>query len=186
MESKSTSSARRYARFRVLTLALALVLGGAIASSFVPMMIGADSISPVAAQDAATPVATAPQTPNTCFTDSDGVQAEPWMQSDLYFGTTKEDGTAYTEEEWMTFLANEVTPRFPDGLTVLTGIGQWRDSDTSEVLQERSNVLIIVYPLEFAAESSVLLEEIRDAYEEQFNQSSVLRVDSGTPVCVSF
>jgi hypothetical protein len=182
----ASSSTRLYGRFRVFTLAVALLLGGAIASSFGPMLIGGGSVSSVSAQDAATPVATAPEPTNTCFTDSDGVQAEPWMQSDLYFGTTKDDGTAYTEEEWMTFLANEVTPRFPDGLTVLTGIGQWRDSESSEVLQERSNVLIIVYPLEFAAESSVLLEEIRDAYEEQFDQSSVLRVDSGTPVCVSF
>lgn len=183
----ASSSTRFYGRFRVFTLAIALLLGGALASSFGPMLMGGDGVSPVAAQDAATPVATDPETANTCFTDSDGVQAEPWVQSDLYFGTTNNaTGEPYTEEEWMTFLANEVTPRFPDGLTVLTGIGQWRDSESSEVSQERSNVLIIVYPLEFAEDSSVLLEEIRDAYEEQFGQSSVLRVDSGTPVCVSF
>ena len=134
MESSSTSSSRRYGRFRVITLAFALLLGGIVSSSFGPMLMREIGVSPVAAQDA-TPVATEPGPVNTCFTDSDGVQAEPWMQSDLYFGTTKADGTAYTEEEWMTFLANEVTPRFPDGLTVLTGVGQWRDSDTSEVLQ---------------------------------------------------
>ena len=84
------------------------------------------------------------------------------------------------------FLADEITPRFPDGLTVLTGLGQWRESATSQIIQERSNVLIILYPLATAQESSAKLEEIRDAYEQQFNQTSVLRADDGTPVCTSF
>jgi hypothetical protein len=79
-----------------------------------------------------------------------------------------------------------VTPRFPDGLTVLTGLGQWRESATSQIVQERSNVLIILYPPTTAQESSVRLEEIRDAYEQQFNQTSVLRADDSVPVCTSF
>lgn len=184
MRFGSSVSTRGRGRFRVITLAFALLLSGLVANSFGPLLTQKSTVAPVAAQEG-TPVATAPEPVNTCFTDSDGVQAEPWMQSDLYFGTTNKDtGQPYTEQEWSEFLDNEVTPRFPDGLTVLTGIGQWRETDV--ITQERSNVLIIVYPLEFAEESSVLLEEIRDAYEEQFNQSSVLRVDSGTPVCVSF
>jgi len=172
-------------RFRVITLAFALILGSVVASSFGPVVMREIGISSVSAQDAATPIATAPGPANTCFTDSDGVQAEPWVQSDLYFGTTdKSTRQPYTDQEWSDFLAAEVTSRFPDGLTVLTGLGQWQEG--GNIIQERSNVLIIVYPLEFAEESSGLLEEIRDAYEQQFNQSSVLRVDNGTPVCVSF
>jgi hypothetical protein len=67
---------------------------------------------------------------------------------------------------------------------VLTGVGQWQQ-ESGEVLQERSQVLVILYPLETARESSVLLEEIRDVYETQFNQESVLRVDVA-PACTSF
>lgn len=174
-------------RVRVVVLAFVLFAGGVGASSFGPMLMREVGIGSAAAQDASTPVATdgAPVA-NTCFVDSDGVQAELWARTEMYFGTTKSDGTAYSNEEWLTFLADEVTPRFPDGLTVLTGLGQWRDSETSAVLQERSNVLIILYPLSTYQESSTKLEEIRDAYEQQFNQSSVLRTDDSVGVCTSF
>ena len=149
------------------------------------MLLRELGLASAAAQDVATPVAIAPTTAG-CFVDSDGVPAEPWVRSELFFGTTKPDGAAYTNEEWLQFLADEVTPRFPDGLTVLTGLGQWRESATSQTVQERSNVLIILYPPAGAQESSVKLEAIRDAYEQQFNQTSVLRADDGTPVCTSF
>lgn len=32
-----------------------------------------------------------------------------------------------SDEDWRAFLAAEVTPRFPDGLTVIDAAGQWRD-----------------------------------------------------------
>ncbi|MEA2597973.1 MAG: hypothetical protein QOF01_4442 [Thermomicrobiales bacterium] len=181
-----SDSPRGVRQLRVIALALTLFAGGISASTFGPMLMREMGLASVAAQDAATPVAVEPQPQNTCFVDSDGVQAEPWMRSELFFGTTKDDGTAYSNDEWLAFLENEVTPRFPDGLTVLTGLGQWRDSESSEVLQERSNVLIILYPLSSAQDASTKLEEIRDAYEDQFNQSSVLRADDGAPVCTSF
>jgi len=46
-------------------------------------------------------------------------------------------------------------------------------------------VLIILYPADPSGQTSDLLEEIRDEYEAQFNQVSVLRVDT-YPVCTSF
>jgi hypothetical protein len=173
-------------QFRVIALALVLFGGGVSASTFGPMLMREIGVLPVAAQDASTPVATdEPAAANTCFTDSDGVQAELWARTEMYFGTTNKDtGGEYTNEEWLTFLADEVTPRFPDGLTVLTGLGQWLSS--GNVIQERSNVLIILYPLSTYQESSTKLEEIRDAYEDQFNQSSVLRTDDSVGVCTSF
>ena len=77
-------------------------------------------------------------------------------------------------EEWDAFLDAEITPRFPAGLTVVTGLGQYQN-ESGEVVQERSEVLILLYPEADARESSALLEEIRDAYETQFEQNSVLR-----------
>ena len=81
------------------------------------------------------------------------------------------------------FLDAEITPRFPEGLSVLTALGQYRGDQG--IIQERTQVLIILFPAESAAESSALLEEIRDEYEQQFQQSSVLRADI-TQVCTSF
>ena len=118
-----------------------------------------------------------------CALSAPEIEAEPWVRTELFFGTARPDGSAVTEAEWNAFLDEEITPRFPDGLTVFSAYGQYREDD--QIIQEDTQVLIILYPSETAAESSALLEEIRDEYEQQFEQSSVLRADI-TPVCTSF
>src|SRR5262245_20034140 len=50
--------------------------------------------------------------------------AEPFIRTELYFGTAKPDGVV-TDEEFHLFLDTEITPRFPDGLTLLKGDGQF-------------------------------------------------------------
>jgi hypothetical protein len=101
---------------------------------------------------------------------------------ELYFGTQKPGGAPVTEAEWAAFLDEEVTPRFPDGLTVLTGNGQWRNSK-GVVTKETSAVLVILYAP--SAEKETAIEDIRAAYKDRFDQESVMRVDAGTQ-CVSF
>jgi hypothetical protein len=54
--------------------------------------------------------------------------ARPLARLELLFGSTRKDLTPIGEEEWAAFVAAEITPRFPDGLTILTGYGQWRDA----------------------------------------------------------
>ncbi len=78
-----------------------------------------------------------------------------------------------------------VTPEFPDGLTVITGTGQFRGSD-NVIVREGSFVLVLLYPLETAKESSKKIEKIREDYKHYFQQQSVLRVDDPRPVRVSF
>jgi hypothetical protein len=102
---------------------------------------------------------------------------EIWARSELYFGTSKPDGTEVSDDEFKKFLDEEVTPRFPDGLTLLTGFGQFRNS-RGVIVQERSKLLIILYPLSDATGASDRLEAIRAAYKAAFQQESVLRVDS--------
>src|SRR5689334_21818217 len=55
--------------------------------------------------------------------------AAQMARMELLFGASRRDGSAVGEVEWQAFLDTEVTPRFPDGLTVLTGYGQWRSGD---------------------------------------------------------
>jgi hypothetical protein len=112
-----------------------------------------------------------------CAEVNPDVGFEAWVRSELYFAVPDEDG-------WESFLDEEVTPRFPDGLTVLESFGQYRNQ-AGTILEEDGVVLIIFYPLDGAAEASANLEEIRTEYKEQFDQESVLRVDD-LPVCVSF
>lgn len=184
----AAGSVRRFRSLTLATLAVVLLGGGAGYGKLSP----SGAADAALAQEAATPVAdgAALATPVTsaadpCPDELTGEGSEPWIRAELYFGTTSPDGTLYPEEEWLDFLDSEITPRFPAGLTVLTGLGQFQGEEDEDILRERSQVLIILFPAETAAESSVLLEEIRDAYEEQFQQQSVLRADTA-PVCTSF
>jgi Protein of unknown function (DUF3574) len=111
--------------------------------------------------------------------------SKPFLRTELYFGTAKADGSAVTEDEWQKFLADVVTPRFPDGFTVLTGYGQFRDSG-GKIVRENSFVLIVLYPQKMRKSSSRKIEQIRRAYLKAFQQQSVLRVDFLQPAQVSF
>ena len=83
------------------------------------------------------------------------------------------------------FVDAEVTPRFPDGLTVVKADGQFRGEDNN-IIKEKSFVLILLYPFESYSKSSQRIQRIRDLYKEQFKQQSVLRVDDPYTVWVSF
>ncbi len=103
--------------------------------------------------------------------------AEPFAETRLLFGTERPDGgPAVTDREFTAFVDREVTPRFPDGLTVQEGRGQWRGADGA-VVRERSYELVLLYPSAQARESSPKIERIGEAYRLQFGQESVARVD---------
>jgi len=51
----------------------------------------------------------------------------PMISAELFFGRGI-GGRTVSEKEFATFLAAEITPRFPDELTVLGAQGQWRKS----------------------------------------------------------
>ena len=74
-----------------------------------------------------------------------------------------------------------MTPRFPDGLTLLSGDGQFRGA-SGVIVQERSKVLILFYP--WTAGRNRAIQRIRALYKRQFAQEAVLRVDDTS--CVSF
>lgn len=104
-------------------------------------------------------------------------RGEPYVETQLFFGTERPDGgPAVTDEQFMNFIDEEVTPDFPDGLTVQTGRGQWRDA-SGTIEKERSYELILLYPVAAAKTSDQKIEEIRRAYEKEFAQESVGRVD---------
>src|SRR5262245_45064130 len=110
----------------------------------------------------------------------------PFVRTELFFGADKPDGSEISKEEFRRFLKEEITRRFPDGLTVLTGTGQFRDAENDRIIREKSMVLILLYPLDKQEESHEKIEQIRKAYKERFKQQSVLRVDDPRPVLVSF
>lgn len=107
--------------------------------------------------------------------------AEAMARLELLFGLARRDALPVSEGEWAAFLDAEVTPRFPDGLTVLTGDGQWRNT-AGAIVKERSKVLVIWHKP--SADSEGRIEAIRAAYKKRFSQESVMRVDGVS--CVAF
>jgi hypothetical protein len=99
-----------------------------------------------------------------------------WARTELFFGTARPDGSVVSDDKFKRFLDQEVTPRFPDGLTLITGQGQFKNAN-GMIIQEKSKVLILLYPLDDTG-ASTRIESIRAAYKLAFQQESVLRVDS--------
>lgn len=98
----------------------------------------------------------------------------------LYFGTGRTVGVV-TNEEWLAFLRDVVTPRFPQGLTVTDASGQWRSAN-GEIVREASHALTLVHPDDAASDRAI--DEIVARYKSGFEQEAVMRTHS--PSCVSF
>lgn len=110
---------------------------------------------------------------------------DAFVRTELFFGSERPDLPEVSPEEFKAFLDVVVTPCFPDGLTLLTGQGQFRESD-GRIVQESSFVLVLLYPLDTRKESHARIEAIRALYKEHFLQQSVLRVDDPRAVRVGF
>ena len=99
----------------------------------------------------------------------------------LFFGRSKGAVEVVTDTAWREFLAGEITPRFPDGLTVLDAAGQWRDASGAVVRERSKLVIILAEPGETGMRRT---DEIAQAYKRAFDQESVLRAI--TAACASF
>ena len=103
----------------------------------------------------------------------DGLTA--FTEFNFYFGLAKGDGSLVSEAEWDAFLADTVTPRFPDGLTVYAARGQWLDTATDQLYREPTRVLNILTPRDDLDASLAALDEIADRFVERFDQQVVFR-----------
>jgi len=110
---------------------------------------------------------------------------ETFVRTELYFGTARDNYDSVSDAEWRGFLDSVITKRFPEGLTVIRADGQFQD-DSGNVNKEKAFLLILLYPFRDWKEANESIEFIRNAYKKTFKQQSVLRVDFGPPVKVSF
>jgi hypothetical protein len=106
--------------------------------------------------------------------DSARPEAAHWLRCELYFGVgafgAPDDGVG--EMRWRAFLDREVTPRFPDGLTVLDAYGQWRGGPNEEPSRLRSKMLIILCEDTQANRASI--DAVRLAFKAATHDKSVL------------
>jgi hypothetical protein len=124
------------------------------------------------------PRPTTPTVPTT--TAASTARGAAYVETRLFFGTERPDGgPAVTDGQFMDFVDRKITPAFPDGLTVQDGRGQWRDRN-GVIERERSYELILLYPVGRAKAADPGIERIRDAYEKEFGQEAVARLDEPT------
>lgn len=99
----------------------------------------------------------------------------------LFFGRNIGDRPGVSEAEFSRFLDEELTTRFPDGLTVLDGGGQWRGPE-NKLIREAAKIVLIVLPRN--RDSAARIEAVRSAYKARFHQEAVLLVTQAA--CVSY
>ncbi len=103
------------------------------------------------------------------------------IAAELFFGRSV-GNRIVSEREFATFLASEITPRFPDGLTVLDARGQWRNGERGTVVREASKLVKILFVDDVQKRAD--LDAIAANYKQTFRQQSVLI--SLQSVCAAF
>jgi hypothetical protein len=111
-----------------------------------------------------------------------GLPGDAGVTVQLLFGRSLHGGGRIDDAAWRDFLARSVTPRFPDGLTVLEGSGQWRQQSTGTIVSEPSTVVEIV--TDASADTFQRLDAIRAEYRQRFDQEAVGLVVNES--CASF
>lgn len=89
--------------------------------------------------------------------------------SDRFFcGRSIPGGGEVTDADVDAFLDEVVTPRFPEGFTAWTAVGNWRGE------RERTLVLEFLHP--YGRELDEKVREVAAEYRRRFRQQAVMRV----------
>ena len=107
---------------------------------------------------------------------------KPQQVAELMFGRNIGSRLGVSDAQWARFVDREITPRFPDGLTVVDTRGQWRDAKRDRIVREPGKLVQIVLPGK--AEDAERLNDVIEAYKGRFRQQSVGLIVR--TACVSF
>jgi hypothetical protein len=95
----------------------------------------------------------------------------PKQVAELLFGRDIGHHDRVSESAFSHFVARELSPRFPDGLTITDATGQWRDPADGRLVREATKQVEIVLPGN--ADDQAKLEAAVTAYKREFRQHSV-------------
>jgi len=119
-------------------------------------------------------LAVAPLTIQPHTAQAESIEA---VQTTLYFGLRTGDGIEVSPLDWLAFLGETVTPRFPNGLTVLDAYGQSsRLVDGVPVGGQNTRVLIVVHPA--SPEATAAIAEIKAAWRARFPGAGLFHTES--------
>jgi hypothetical protein len=97
------------------------------------------------------------------------------IETQLYFGQTRPNGSRITDAEWNDFKDNQISRVFTRGSTTIKATGTWYDPDTHKLISEPAYVVSCFYKK--SALISRQIDSLRNLYKTMFNQQSILRVD---------
>ena len=115
-------------------------------------------------------------------TQESEISTQSWTRTELYYGAGRLPASGERDIRWEKYINEVVTPRFPEGLTLLEGTGQWRVKEGQTPRRNRTRILILIH--EDTPKKSQQVDEIRTIWKEISGQQSVLRVSQ--PANVSF
>lgn len=100
---------------------------------------------------------------------------EAFERDTLYFGRAIPAGGQVSDAEWGAFLDENVTPAFPQGLTVIDATGQWSGVQGVQggVVRERSKIVVLVHPR--SEKDDAAITRIVGTYRLRFAQEAVLQ-----------
>ncbi|MFO1136689.1 MAG: DUF3574 domain-containing protein [Rhodoblastus sp.] len=97
---------------------------------------------------------------------------QPWTRIELHLGLGIPGGGEVSRAQFRKFLEGTVTPRFPDGYTVVEATGHYRYK-SGKIAAEPTRVLTIVSKT--PDEAAAKVDEIVKVYKSRFRQESVGR-----------
>jgi len=109
-----------------------------------------------------------------CFVGGCVAGGQQWTRTELYFGMSIADGGAVSQAQWDRFVNEHITPRFPEGFTIVPAEGRYLQD--GRTISEPSRLVILYYPPSHNADARI--DAIARQYAQQFSQDSVLRADS--------
>lgn len=97
---------------------------------------------------------------------------QPWTRIELHLGLGLPGGGEVSRAQFRNFLEGTVTPRFPEGYTVVEATGHYRYK-SGKIAAEPARVLVVLTKAPDAAAPKI--DEIVRVYKTRFRQESVGR-----------
>jgi hypothetical protein len=97
------------------------------------------------------------------------------IQTDLYFGQLKLDGSMVSEKQWSDFIEKHISKIFTQGSTIIKANGNWLDTSQKKIVTEPSFLVITINKL--TPKLNRQIDSLRSTYKRLYDQQSVLRVD---------
>lgn len=101
-----------------------------------------------------------------------------WVKTELYFAAQLANGRPISPEAWSAFLAEVITPAFPNGLTVYEASGQMKEAGGT-IRRQPTWVVVILRPT--GAEQDRQVQSVLTGYQRRFAGANLMWVDIPVP-----